>query len=316
MLVALAGVGMSIRFGELRETSWRPLAVGFAVALIVGLGSLVAIIPWVCGASASDGPLGMSCYRAAVAIETLAHVAERVDPGSGADRRDRGSDGSDYGTALRAPEAARRRTRRRRASADQLLLLEHPPVLTLGRTRRPGPHPAPSPEVLAAPRIDVIRVERGGEVTYHGPGQLVAYPIVALAERGLLLRPLVRALEAALVATCASFGVAADAARRSSRLLVRPGRRRPAQDRRARAPDRAGRHVPRDRAQRDASTWPTSSSSIRAGCPASSRPRSPPSGWRDARPRPTVDGIRRARGGDLRAAFADAIGASLAWPEA
>jgi lipoyl(octanoyl) transferase len=47
-------------------------------------------------------------------------------------------------------------------------------------------------------------------VTYHGPGQLVAYPILALSRRSLLLRPLVRALEAAMIDTCASFGVAAD----------------------------------------------------------------------------------------------------------
>ena len=92
---------------------------------------------------------------------------------------------------------------------DQLLLLEHPPVLTLGRHSDPA-HILATPEVLARRGIGVHRVERGGEVTYHGPGQLVAYPIIALAERGLLLRPLVRALEAALVETCAAFGVAAD----------------------------------------------------------------------------------------------------------
>ena len=92
--------------------------------------------------------------------------------------------------------------------ADQLLLLEHPPVLTLGRHSDPA-HILASPEVLASRGIDVHQVERGGEVTYHGPGQLVAYPIIALAARGLLLRPLVRALEAALVETCASFGVVA-----------------------------------------------------------------------------------------------------------
>jgi lipoyl(octanoyl) transferase len=63
--------------------------------------------------------------------------------------------------------------------------------------------------VLAARGIEVHRIERGGEVTYHGPGQLVAYPIVALPERGLLVRPFVRALEDALIATCASLGVAA-----------------------------------------------------------------------------------------------------------
>src|SRR4029077_7877021 len=94
------------------------------------------------------------------------------------------------------------------AIPDQLLLLEHPPVLTLGRHSDPR-HILATQAELAARGIEVHRVERGGEVTYHGPGQLVAYPIIALSERGLLLRPLVRALEAALVATSASFGVAA-----------------------------------------------------------------------------------------------------------
>jgi lipoate-protein ligase B len=91
---------------------------------------------------------------------------------------------------------------------DQLLLLEHPAVLTLGRHADEG-HVLATAAELAQREIEVIRVERGGEVTYHGPGQLVAYPILALSRRGLLLRPLVRALEAAMVETCASFGVAA-----------------------------------------------------------------------------------------------------------
>jgi lipoyl(octanoyl) transferase len=70
-------------------------------------------------------------------------------------------------------------------------------------------HIRADPATLAARGIEVIRVERGGEVTYHGPGQLVAYPIVALARRGLMIRPFVRALERALEATCAADGVAA-----------------------------------------------------------------------------------------------------------
>ena len=91
---------------------------------------------------------------------------------------------------------------------DQLLLLEHPAVLTLGRMSDPA-HILASDAELARRGIAVERVERGGEVTYHGPGQLVAYPILKLHERGLLLRPFVRALEAALVATCATLGVTA-----------------------------------------------------------------------------------------------------------
>jgi lipoyl(octanoyl) transferase len=92
--------------------------------------------------------------------------------------------------------------------ADTLLLLEHPAVLTLGRHADEA-HVLASRAELAARGIECVRVERGGEVTYHGPGQLVAYPILALSRRGLLLRPFVRALEGAMIATCASLGVAA-----------------------------------------------------------------------------------------------------------
>jgi lipoyl(octanoyl) transferase len=91
---------------------------------------------------------------------------------------------------------------------DQLLLLEHPAVLTLGRNADEA-HVRATAEELGRRDIELIRVERGGEVTYHGPGQLVAYPILALSRRGLLLRPLVRALEAAMAAACAGLGVAA-----------------------------------------------------------------------------------------------------------
>ena len=91
---------------------------------------------------------------------------------------------------------------------DTLLLLEHDPVLTLGRNADPSFVRA-SDEALRARGIELIRVERGGEVTYHGPGQLVAYPIVRLADRGILLRPFVRALEQAIADTAASYGVEA-----------------------------------------------------------------------------------------------------------
>lgn len=91
---------------------------------------------------------------------------------------------------------------------DRLLLVEHPAVLTLGRQSDES-HVLATPAELAHRGIELIRVERGGEVTYHGPGQLVAYPIIALARRGLLLRPFVRALEEAMIATCAAQGVPA-----------------------------------------------------------------------------------------------------------
>ena len=107
--------------------------------------------------------------------------------------------------ALQRHLAAERATGR---IGDRLLLLEHPAVLTLGKHAEPG-HILATPAELARRDIEAIRVERGGEVTYHGPGQLVAYPIIALSQRRLLVRPLVRALEAAMIETCAAFGVAA-----------------------------------------------------------------------------------------------------------
>jgi lipoyl(octanoyl) transferase len=94
------------------------------------------------------------------------------------------------------------------AIGDQLLLLEHEPVLTLGRHSDPS-HVLAGPAELAARHIELIQTERGGEVTYHGPGQLTAYPIVRLADRGLYIRSFVRALEGALSDTCSAFGVEA-----------------------------------------------------------------------------------------------------------
>jgi lipoyl(octanoyl) transferase len=109
---------------------------------------------------------------------------------------------------------------------DQLLLLEHEPVLTLGRQSDESFVRA-SPEDLVRRGIELIRVERGGEVTYHGPGQLVAYPIVRLADRGLLLRPFVRALEAAMADTAAAHGVAAGPREGYPGCWCEPGSGRP-----------------------------------------------------------------------------------------
>jgi lipoyl(octanoyl) transferase len=145
-----------------------------------------------------------SCYRAAVAVNVLAPAHSGSAPAPIAARW---LGRVDY----RAAHALQRRLAAERAAGtigDQLLLLEHPPVLTLGRNANPA-HVLATPDDLRARGMEVVQVERGGEVTYHGPGQLVAYPILALSQRGLMIRPLVRALEAALVATCAAHGVAA-----------------------------------------------------------------------------------------------------------
>jgi lipoyl(octanoyl) transferase len=109
---------------------------------------------------------------------------------------------------------------------DTLLLVEHEPVLTLGRHAR-DEHVITPQEVLDHRGIEVIRVERGGEVTYHGPGQLVAYPIVRLRDRALLLRPFVRALELAMVDVASRYGVPSAARPGYPGVWVEPEGRRP-----------------------------------------------------------------------------------------
>jgi lipoyl(octanoyl) transferase len=141
-------------------------------------------------------------------IRTAGTDAREVDPGTGLDVRWLGR--IDYREAW-ALQKQLVDARVADKIPDTLLLLEHPAVLTLGRGADER-HVRATPAELAARGIELIRVERGGEVTYHGPGQLVAYPILTLSRRGLLLRPLVRALEAALADTCRALGV--DAGRR------------------------------------------------------------------------------------------------------
>jgi lipoate-protein ligase B len=94
------------------------------------------------------------------------------------------------------------------AIPDTLLLLEHPPVITLGRRATLADVFLPE-ALLAAQGIEVHRATRGGLVTYHGPGQLVGYPIVKLRARGLTVPCYVRALEVAIIATLAELDIEA-----------------------------------------------------------------------------------------------------------
>lgn len=89
---------------------------------------------------------------------------------------------------------------------DTLLLVEHDDVITLGRHGEQGNLIAPEAQ-LAAQGVDLHRIERGGDITYHGPGQLVGYPIVSLRERSLSVHQYVTALEAALINVAAHFGI-------------------------------------------------------------------------------------------------------------
>jgi lipoyl(octanoyl) transferase len=96
-------------------------------------------------------------------------------------------------TAERGPE-----------TPDEIWFLEHPPVFTLGVN-------ASRAHLLAPGDIPVVPIDRGGQVTYHGPGQLVVYPLVDLTRAALSVRAFVGALERAVIALAADYGIVAEA---------------------------------------------------------------------------------------------------------
>ncbi len=98
-------------------------------------------------------------------------------------------------------------------TADELWFLEHPPVFTQGQAGK-------AEHVLAPGDIPVVASNRGGQVTYHGPGQLVMYPLLDLHRRGLGIRELVTLLEDAMIATAACYGIAAFARKEAPGIYV------------------------------------------------------------------------------------------------
>jgi lipoate-protein ligase B len=111
-----------------------------------------------------------------------------------------------YGPVLELQRALCRQRQSRARTTDLLLLVEHDPVMTLGRGTRASSLPL-TPDQLAERGVPVAEVERGGDVTYHGPGQLVGYPVLDLAEHRTDLHWYLRQLEAGLIAGLGALGV-------------------------------------------------------------------------------------------------------------
>jgi lipoyl(octanoyl) transferase len=114
-----------------------------------------------------------------------------------------------YAEALEYQREVARERIRGDIAEDVLLLVEHPPVVTLGRSAKER-HLLTSPELLAARGVELFEVERGGDVTFHGPGQLVGYPIVDLKRHKRDLHWYLRQVEEALIRAIGELGIAGD----------------------------------------------------------------------------------------------------------
>src|SRR5689334_13928849 len=113
----------------------------------------------------------------------------------------------EYGKALEYQRAVARARIAGEIPEDVLLLVEHPPVVTLGRSAKER-HLLVSPELLGAQGVELFEVERGGDVTFHGPGQLVGYPIIDLKRHRRDLHWYLRQVEEFLIKALATYELA------------------------------------------------------------------------------------------------------------
>lgn len=108
---------------------------------------------------------------------------------------------------------------------ERIFFVEHPPVITYGR--RPGvdQHLVATPEEIQEHSVEIVQSDRGGDITFHGPGQLVAYPIVRLADHGFSVSGYVHSLESAVIAMLAEMGITCHADRSAVGVWTNDGGR-------------------------------------------------------------------------------------------
>jgi lipoyl(octanoyl) transferase len=135
-----------------------------------------------------------------------------------------------YGPALEAQRAhhAEVLAGREARCAHRVLLVEHPPTITVTRRPDAAAHVLAGADALAAAGVERCETDRGGDVTYHGPGQAVVYPIVDLQRLRLGIHAYIRALEQAAIDTCAAWGLACGREEGATGVWTRAVRGRPA----------------------------------------------------------------------------------------
>lgn len=109
-----------------------------------------------------------------------------------------------------------------RYSDGAILLVEHPPVITYGRRREAAGHLLASPEYLASRGVELVETDRGGDITFHGPGQIVAYPIIPLNRYDLNLHAYMRLMEQAVIQALAAYGIAGERSEGATGVWVHP----------------------------------------------------------------------------------------------
>ena len=158
----------------------------------------------------------------AEANKASARELAQARPGTGGTQPGKGSEPPTGGVSAAEGAEPSGATGESSASAGTILLVEHPPVYTLGKSGH-AENLLIGREALEAMGAQFFHIDRGGDITFHGPGQLVCYPILDLERLGIGLRDYIGALEAAVIRTVAVYGITAGRMAGASGVWIGPG---------------------------------------------------------------------------------------------